>query len=1273
MLKGLLHAGSKQMVRLIEITAVLFALLLAVIYFLSIEISHRQAELSNWLTETIGYPVEVGEIAVKWPGLMPEIAVQNVVVLPTADTALKAEKASLGFDIYQSLKQWQPVFSQVKVENVSLALTRQVDGAIQVAGKTWRPKASQQQALPPWLQGLQNIVLSQIQVTYTDEDKPHLSGNYHLDHAYIKQLAAGWLWQSKLHLPPSLGKTLYFNGQHNTGSVTDWQLNGKQLTAVGVQDLSLQGVMMQQGRADIDLTGTVLEGEPQTVTAQVSLVDTVLAGVSNPQTSVMVKVLNGNFEWQKQADNWRLDSEISSLQIADELWPATHWKLVKTTEENYLFSSNIVLLKGLLGIMALSEGVSEKIQAQLTGQQPSGILRDIEIAYQPAQGITQASMALENIVVLPWQTIPGLSGLTASLNMNAESGRFQLTSAPLAMIPVGMQPISLDMVTGTVAWEQTEQGMIWQSDGLQIKNADLDLLAKGSVTQHGEKFINDIEIDMTNVNVAKWQQYVDVKKLDPEFYEWAKGAFVAGKIRSGKLVWQGDIAEFPYDKRQQVGLFEVKLNAEKVHLHYAPGGWPDLTGLAGQVHIKNNTLTVDSKQGSISGYAIDKVTTKITNLTNRKAQLTLSGSMHGKTAQAFEFLQTSPLKSEFGAYIAGVQSSGDAVIDLALVIPLANAEQTQVNGTARFNQSSLLRPDLFDVPLTDIQGSLIFTNSGLTAQGLQGNLLGMPVMVDVATKSEAGKTITTVDAAGRLTAAKVAKVLGEPLPGFVTGEADYTVQIAIKEMAKDTFEISSTITSDLVGVALDLPAPLGKAITEKQALQTEITWLQDGAIQYRGHYGKIATLMAQTKTDWRGEIRLGESAASLPESGWRLRGQWPELALTPWQVWFAKQPKTETDLAIDDVAVQFGQLSLAGHTLHAVSLSTHKAAKVWVVQLSSDEVAGKVHLPINGTDTQPLEANLKYLHLTLPEKSIETTTNIDTQDLWPPIQLHCDDFTIDGLKLGVVDLTAYREPTTWILDSLSLVGPAHEILASGRWEKTASNRNNTALLVSGESENGEALLSHFGFQPAIRTQSVDVGLDLTWPGSPVSFSLANIAGKISLDIGKGQLLDVEPGAAGRVFGLLSFTALPRRLSLDFSDLFGQGFSFDSIKGRFNVVDGNAIADNSHMRGPTADIQIAGRIGLVAKDYDQQITVTPNLSSSLPLAGAAAGGAVGLGVGTAVLLADKAVNKLFGGNIINLISYQYQLTGTWDNPEFSAQQVTEQAERTREIQHTIGNQ
>jgi uncharacterized protein YhdP len=140
------------------------------------------------------------------------------------------------------------------------------------------------------------------------------------------------------------------------------------------------------------------------------------------------------------------------------------------------------------------------------------------------------------------------------------------------------------------------------------------------------------------------------------------------------------------------------------------------------------------------------------------------------------------------------------------------------------------------------------------------------------------------------------------------------------------------------------------------------------------------------------------------------------------------------------------------------------------------------------------------------------------------------------------------------------------------------------------------------------------------------------------------LKDVDTGA-GRLLGLLSMQSIPRRLFLDFSDLFKKGYSFDKLEGTFLLNDGSAFTRDLKIYGPAADIEIVGRTGLVEQDYDELVSVIPHLSSTLPIAGAIAGGP---GVGAAVLLAER----LLGSQVNQLSKVQYQVTGSWDDPQYT---------------------
>ena len=139
----------------------------------------------------------------------------------------------------------------------------------------------------------------------------------------------------------------------------------------------------------------------------------------------------------------------------------------------------------------------------------------------------------------------------------------------------------------------------------------------------------------------------------------------------------------------------------------------------------------------------------------------------------------------------------------------------------------------------------------------------------------------------------------------------------------------------------------------------------------------------------------------------------------------------------------------------------------------------------------------------------------------------------------------------------------------------------------------------------------------------------------------GSLLAVEPGG-GRILGVLSLAALPRRLLFDFSDVFADGLSFNTIKGDFTVDGGNAYTCNLGMEGSVADMGIVGRTGLAARDYNQMAVIRPHVSNLLAVGGTVVGGPV---VGAAMLLFSQIFHKplsTFGE------SY-YRVTESWDDP------------------------
>jgi uncharacterized protein YhdP len=198
--------------------------------------------------------------------------------------------------------------------------------------------------------------------------------------------------------------------------------------------------------------------------------------------------------------------------------------------------------------------------------------------------------------------------------------------------------------------------------------------------------------------------------------------------------------------------------------------------------------------------------------------------------------------------------------------------------------------------------------------------------------------------------------------------------------------------------------------------------------------------------------------------------------------------------------------------------------------------------------------------------------------------------------------------------------------------------------LEASSENAGDVVRALGYESAIDEAAASVTADLHWDAPPLAVALGAVAGEFDFAIGAGRVLEVDPGV-GRLFGLLNLSALRRRLTLDFSDMFQKGYAFDSIEGVFKLAAGQATTEQVTITGLAADIVVSGRAGLLDRDYEQIVTVTPEFSTALPVAGAVVGGPV---VAAALLLAEQVM----GNEVNKLIRYQYRVSGSWDDPQIT---------------------
>jgi uncharacterized protein YhdP len=259
----------------------------------------------------------------------------------------------------------------------------------------------------------------------------------------------------------------------------------------------------------------------------------------------------------------------------------------------------------------------------------------------------------------------------------------------------------------------------------------------------------------------------------------------------------------------------------------------------------------------------------------------------------------------------------------------------------------------------------------------------------------------------------------------------------------------------------------------------------------------------------------------------------------------------------------------------------------------------------------------------------------------PALSVAADDFVWRGRRLGQLRADIVRDPLGLRLQNVTASSPALEIQGHGRWFVEGNGTRSEIDFEASSTDLGAASAA-LGYRDSIEAKQARLSGHLTWPGGPTADAVRIMDGRVHLEVEDGQLRNVEPGAAGRVLGLMSVVELPRRLALDFRDVTDEGLAFDSVRGDFEVRKGDAFTQNLLLSGTAVDIGVAGRTGLASQDYDQTVIVSGNPGGPLTVAGALAAGPV---VGAGVLV----LSQLFKGQLQGLTRAYYRVTGPWSAP------------------------
>jgi uncharacterized protein YhdP len=351
------------------------------------------------------------------------------------------------------------------------------------------------------------------------------------------------------------------------------------------------------------------------------------------------------------------------------------------------------------------------------------------------------------------------------------------------------------------------------------------------------------------------------------------------------------------------------------------------------------------------------------------------------------------------------------------------------------------------------------------------------------------------------------------------------------------------------------------------------------------------------------------------------------------------------------------ELTIQSRNLHNVSVSGSRDGALWRAQLDAKEFSG--YLEYRQSSTQNAgRIYARLARLSLPPSADQTVESLleDSPVAIPALDIVVEDLELRGKKMGRVEIEALNmDPTSprsnvgreWRLNKLNITVPEASFKASGKWMTAKDNAQQAITDINFKLDVTEAgdLLNRLGTKDALRGGSGKLEGQVSWQGSPLTMHYPSLTGRFNINIGRGQFLQAEPGVA-KLLGVLSLQALPRRLLLDFRDVFSSGFAFDTIRGDVAIQQGIASTRNLQMKGVNALVQMDGNSDIARETQNLRVLILPEVDAGTAslLAGIALNPAIGLSTFLAQLVLRQPLSR------IN--SQEFTIEGTWSDPKVS---------------------
>lgn len=1221
---------------------VLVATLMATASQLLPWVARNPDQIAAWLGQQIGQPVSVVKADAVWTRRGPLFTLSGLHI-GSAEAGLAIDQAQLLVSVYSGLIPGMPL-TELRLSGTTLALVRGDDGRWGVRGLVDHAAADSDPL--DALQGLGELQLIDAALHIDapgvgiDFSVPRMVARMRVSGSRVRVGATAWADPVS---PVSVTLDVARDGRDGQLYVGGDELD----LAAWAPVLAAAGVELRAAQGRLSIWADLRERQIEAVRAVMDLHDVALrgrvpisldSGVIEPRLGL--DRLSGDLYWRAERDHWLLYAARLGIDDAGTMQTLDGLRVERSDDlDIHLREAS---LRALASLVALSDSPAEGLRRWLYSAAPRGKVHDVDF-HRDASGAITASLRIADVGWLAAPGRPGIEGIAGKLIMVGDALRFEPAMPAFVFDwPEGFAaPIHGSLAGAILGWRD---GTGWQLDSpdfaLGAEEIHLDGQVRVAAANHDTPRM-DIAVNLGEAPIVAAKRFWVLNDMSPTTVDWLNDGLVGGRIAGGQILISGPVKGWPY--RQGQGRFTSNLHLADVTLAYHPD-WPEAKGLTGDVQFAVGGFAIQAKT-SVAGIELDRLDGHVADFRDGHLYLDLHADTSGD--KLLGLVRGSPLNDKFGEAISGLSIGGKADLSIRMMQPLkAEAGEHQIDGSIDLRNAALA-DNRWDVAFARADGRIRFTGTGLVTDGLS-----VPVGDNMATLNVAVGDFTAnpgngleMSLRGRMSADTLIDHYRELdwLRPWLQGQSEWTVAIdKPRDAAGAPAPTRLHISSDLVGTALLLPSPLRKSADQALPLDVRTPLpLAGGELQLS--LGGLMQMRARRGDGDRldGTLAFGRAqAAFTAKPGLSVIGEVPVLDMIGW-AGFATGSRTAGDAdpasPVSSVDLSVGQLDVLDRAFSDTRVQLGLLDDGVQLHFDGAQIKGTLDVP----STLPaLRGRFDRLYWPSSRPAGESSTHAVAVDV-PPLDFVIDDLRFGEAQLGQAIIKAYPTPEGLHIEQLQTRHPGQDITASGDWTQVGgASRSRFALEFRGD-DIGK-MLDALGFSGMIDGGKVKVLMAGSWPGSPADFDMRVLNGSLDIDVGAGRILDVEPGA-GRMLGLISITQIPRRLLLDFSDIFGDGLGFNSLRGHFDIADGQARTDDLLVQAAAAEIRVRGRAGLVAQDYDQMVDVRPKAGSVFPAVGALAAGPIGIAVGALAQLVLQKPMKRAARTL-------YHVTGPWAAPE-----------------------